>query len=414
MRDLILGRAPEDYDVATSATPDEVRSLFPKGLELGAKFATVTVILDGRAFEVSTFRGGEGPGEVGSPERDAKLRDFTINALFYDPIKGLILDYVGGREHLRRGLITTAGNPRDRFLEDPLRMLRAARLAANMGFLIDRKCLKAARELSEELTGVSPERVRDELAKSLEGRDPARGIRLMAASGLLEKFLPEVAAMGGVPQPAAFHPEGEVLEHTLRALGCLENPTLTLALGTLLHDAGKPLTFREEGGRITFYGHQKLGAEVTRSICRRLHFPQKVIERVVELVESHMRFIHVRDMRPARLIRFLRMSHFGEHLALHRADCLASHRSLVNYEFCREQLALLAPEVLRPEPLISGHDLIASGLRPGPIFKKLLLAVEEAQLEGRVKSREEALGLALSLAEETEGFVPREAFRAKY
>ena len=402
VRDQLLGREPKDYDVATSAMPEEVQRLFPRTVAVGAAFGVVEVLGAGPApprVEVATFRRDAGYSDGRHPDavefagevEDVKRRDFTVNGLLYDPLKDEVLDYVGGRQDLARRLIRAIGDPRARFREDRLRMLRAVRFAAELGFELDGLTFAALKKEAAHVREVSAERTRDELAKMLTGPRPCRAFELLKSGRLLKEVLAEVEALAGVPQPAEFHPEGDVWTHTLLMLSGLSSGPLTLALGVLLHDIGKPPTCVHAADRIRFNEHEELGATMAEEILRRLRFPNEVLERVTELVRQHMAFKDLRHMRPARLKRFLRMPHFDEHLELHRLDCLASHGSLECYEFCRAQQALLTPKQLRPPPLLTGEDLKALGLEPGPLFKRILADLEDRQLEGTLSGREAAL-----------------------
>ena len=401
VRDLLLGREPKDYDVATDARPEEVRTLFPQGEPVGAHFGVVLV--DG--VEVATFRSdgayldGRRPEQVvyeKSAEADAKRRDFTINGLFLDPVTGEVFDFVGGREDLQAGRIRAIGDPDERFREDHLRLLRAIRFAARFEYEIESATWSAMARQAARIVGIAAERVRDELDRILREGGARRGFELLEESGLLVQVLPEVSAMKGVAQPPEHHPEGDVWTHTRLMLEGLRQPTRTLAWGVLLHDVAKPPTFRV-AERIRFDGHVELGARMAVEILTRLRFGHEDIEQVRALVAHHLGWMNIRQMRPSRLKRFLRLERFEEHLELHRLDCWSSHRRLENYEFARAQLEALAPEELRPPRLVTGRDLIAAGLTPGPAFTSILTAVEDAQLEGVVRTREEALELALRM-----------------
>lgn len=400
VRDLLLGRKPKDFDVATDAPPDQILRLFPDAKPVGAHFGVLLVSRHGAQVEVATFRSedsyadGRRPGRVQfetDPSKDVLRRDFTINGLLQDPATGEVLDFVGGRQDLQARLIRTIGEPETRFREDHLRLLRAVRFAAVLGFELESETWKAIQRLAPWILRIAPERIREELCRLLTEGEARRGMELMDESGLLVQILPEVAAMKGVPQPPEYHPEGDVWTHTLLMLGLLpEEPSLTLALGVLLHDVGKPPTFRV-AERIRFDGHDALGAQMVGQILRRLRFPNEQVERVQSLVADHLRFKDIQQMRDSTLKRFLRQPHFDELLELHRLDCLASHGSLENYEFALRKLHESPPERLRPPRLVTGDDLIGLGYSPGPIFKRILSAVEDAQLEGRLQTREQAL-----------------------
>jgi poly(A) polymerase len=416
VRDLVLGREPKDYDVATNATPAQVMDIFPETYAVGAQFGVVLVPAPDRdavsgdqaelsskshAVEVATFRSdigysdGRHPDEVRfslDPREDVARRDFTINGMLLDPVSGEVLDFVGGRKDLEAGIIRTIGDPEERFSEDKLRMLRAVRFAARFDYSIEPATFVAMQKLAEEIQVVSRERVRDELTRMLTEGHARRAFLLLDESGLLKPVLPEISAMKGVEQPAEFHPEGDVFVHTLLLLENLPNPCpLTLAWGALLHDVGKPPTFRVAPDRIRFDNHVEVGVKMAEEICRRLRFSNDETEQILALVDNHMRFGHVSRMKESTLKRFLRMRGFEEHLALHRADCLASHRNLSTYEFIQQKCSEIPVEEMRPAPLVTGDDLIAAGHVPGPRFREILSAVEDAQLEGRLPSRDAAL-----------------------
>ncbi len=416
VRDLLLGREPKDYDVATNATPEQVIGIFPETYAVGAQFGVVLVPAPERdapsvvsaegsskslAVEVATFRSdigysdGRHPDEVRfslDPREDVARRDFTINGMLLDPVNGDVLDFVGGQEDLKAGVIRTIGDPEQRFGEDKLRMLRAVRFAARFEYTIDPATFAAMQELAQQIQVVSRERVRDELTRMLTEGHARRAVLLLDESGLLKPVLPEISVMKGVEQPPEFHPEGDVFVHTLLLLDNLPNPCpLTLAWGALLHDVGKPPTFRVAPDRIRFDGHVEVGVKMAEEICRRLRFSNSETEQILALVDNHMRFGHATRMKGSTLKRFLRMPAFEEHLALHRADCLASHRNLGTYEFIQQKRAEIPAEKMRPSPLVTGDDLITEGHLPGPRFREILSAVEDEQLEGRLPSREAAL-----------------------
>jgi poly(A) polymerase len=414
VRDLLLGREPKDYDVATNATPEQVMQIFPETYAVGAQFGVVLVpvpegeIVDSvegsshaHAVEVATFRSdigysdGRHPDEVRfstDPRQDVVRRDFTINGMLLDPLSGEVLDYVSGRADLTAGMIRTIGDPELRFAEDKLRMLRAVRFAARFEYEIERFTFAAMQKMAAQVRVVSRERVRDELTRMLIEGHGRRAFLLLDESGLLEHVLPEISAMKGVQQPPEFHPEGDVFVHTLLLLDHLPQPCpLTLAWGSLLHDVGKPATFRRAPDRIRFDEHVDVGVKIAEQICERLRFSSDDTEQILALVDNHMRFGHVSRMKESTLKRFMRLPRFDEHLALHRADSLASHRNLATYEFIRKKQQEIPPETMRPSRLITGKDLIAQGHVPGPKFREILNAVEDAQLEGRLLSRDAAL-----------------------
>jgi len=430
VRDMLLGREPADYDVSTDATPQEVMRIFPRALAVGAQFGVVLVpwspsgrvvsgeegdrIADGEgkrfAVEVATFRSdigysdGRHPDEVRftkDPREDVQRRDFTINGMLLDPlVKGSVtnevLDFVGGRADLKAGIVRAIGDPLRRFAEDKLRMLRAVRFAARFEYAIEPATLTAIQRLTPQIHQVSQERVRDELTKMLTEGHARRAFLLLDESGLLREVLPEISRMKGVEQPPQFHPEGDVFVHTLLLLEKLPaGSSRTLAWGALLHDVGKPPTFRVAPDRIRFDGHVDVGVKMATEICRRLRFSNDETEQILALVDNHMRFAQVFQMNESTLKKFLRLPRFDEHLELHRMDVLSSNGILSGYEYARDRLQSMPPEVMRPRPLVTGDDLIAAGYEPGPRFKEILGAVEDAQLEGRIATREAAMEYVL-------------------
>jgi poly(A) polymerase len=419
VRDLLLNREPADYDVATSATPQEVIGIFPQTFAVGAQFGVVLVPVrretpdgerDNYAIEVATFRSdgaysdGRHPDEVQfskDARMDVQRRDFTINGLLLDPDTREVLDYVGGREDLQRGIIRTIGEAHQRFAEDKLRMLRAVRFAARFGYSINDQTLSAIRELAPQIHQVSHERVRDEVLKMLTEGHARRAFELLDQTDLLEHVLPEIKKMQGVAQPPQYHPEGDVWTHTLMLLeGLPAGCPKTLALGALLHDVGKPPTFRVAPDRIRFDQHAEVGTKMAEEICRRFRLSNDDTDQVLSLVANHMRFGDVQRMKDSTLKRFFRLPRFEQHLELHRLDCQSSHRDLSLYEFAKEKFYTLPAEQIRPQPLITGADLIAAGYEPGPKFKELLTAVEDAQLDGSISTKEEAMELVRDKARE--------------
>ncbi|HZU27852.1 MAG TPA: CCA tRNA nucleotidyltransferase [Bryobacteraceae bacterium] len=402
VRDALLGRDPKDYDVSTDARPDQVLALWPRAQQVGAKFGVVLVTDGGESVEVVTFRSDEAYHDGRHPEgvrfetdprQDVLRRDFTINALMRDPFSGEVIDYTGGRQDLERGLIRAIGDPAARFEEDHLRMLRAVRFAARFRFTIEPATLAAIQALHGEIARISPERIRDELSRILTEGGARRGFELLDESGLLTDILPEVAAMKGVQQPPEYHPEGDVWTHTLMMLERVPpDPPLTLSWGVLLHDVGKPPTFRI-AERIRFDGHVEAGVRMTHDILCRLHYSNAEVEQVQALVANHMRFAEVFNMRESTVKRFLRLPHFEQHLELNRLDCLCSNGMLASYEYMKDRFEHAPEEELRPPRLVSGRDLIAAGYRPGPQFSRMLELAEDAQLEGRIGSREQGLEL---------------------
>jgi poly(A) polymerase len=414
VRDILLRRAPADYDVATDATPERVEQLFPNSLMVGAKFGVVVVVQEPKAIdpaesapvtvEVATFRSdvgytdGRHPDQVvyaSLPQEDVQRRDFTINGLLLDPENHEVLDFVGGRDDLRAGIIRAIGRPEHRFREDKLRMLRAVRFAARFGYTIEPETLRAVQKLAPEIVQVSAERLRDELTKLLTEGAARRGFELLDETGLLPELLPEISRMKGVQQPPQFHPEGDVWIHTLLMLeGLAPGTSPTLAWGVLLHDVGKPATFTPPSGpngRIRFDRHAEVGTKMAEQICGRLRFSNDDTAQIASLVANHLRFKDVPQMKSSTLKRFLRLDRFDEHMELHRLDCSSSHRNLKNYEFIRQFLAETPAEDVRPIRLLTGDDLIVLGFRPGPEFREILNAAEDAQLEGAISSHDEAL-----------------------
>ena len=420
VRDLLLGRDPADFDVSTDATPDQVMRVFPQTYAVGAQFGVVlvpfkSVGLDGapaageeltaehpKVIEVATFRSdgvysdGRHPDAVRyttDPREDVQRRDFTINGLMLDPLNGhRVLDYVDGQLDLQRHLIRTIGDPERRFREDKLRMMRAVRFAARFEYEIDPDTFAAIRRLAPEIRQVSRERQREELTKMLTEGKARRAFELLDASGLLHEVLPEVEKMKGVEQPPQFHPEGDVWIHTLLLLSMMAAGTSrTLAWGALLHDVGKPPTFRVAPDRIRFDDHVEVGTRMAEEIGQRFRMSNDDIAQISALVANHLRFADVKNMKESTFKRFIRLPKFDEHLELHRIDCLGSHGILDLYHYTREKIADLPPEQVRPQPLITGNDLLAAGYRQGPRFKEILSAVEDAQLDGRLHSPTEAM-----------------------
>jgi poly(A) polymerase len=409
VRDLLLGRQAKDWDVVTDATPEQVMSIFPETYAVGAQFGVVLVPVpeaarepaQPSAVEVATFRSdigysdGRHPDEVRfskDPREDVARRDFTINGMLLDPVSGEVIDLVGGKKDLAAGVIRTIGDPALRFAEDKLRMLRAVRFAARFGYEIDASTFEAVKKLADQVRLVSRERVRDELTRMLTEGQGHKAFLLLDETGMLGYLLPEIAAMKGVAQPPEFHPEGDVFVHTLMLLDNLPSACpATLGWGALLHDVGKPPTFRVAPDRIRFDDHVAVGVKMAEEICRRLRFSNGDTAQILALVGNHMRFGQATRMKESTLKKFMRMPAFDEHLALHRADCLASHRNLATYEFIQRRRAEIPPEKMRPSPLVTGYDLIAEGHLPGPKFREILDAVEDAQLEGRLLSRAAAL-----------------------
>lgn len=435
VRDRLMGIVPKDYDIATSAPPQEVGRLFPQTVAVGAAFGVIRVMEEGGSYEVATFRSdgaysdGRRPGGVtysSDPRLDVQRRDFTINGLLYDPSSGQVLDFVGGERDIRSGVIRTIGSAERRFQEDKLRLVRAVRFAARFGYGFEQETLAALRDRAEEVTRVSPERIREELVRILTEGYAAAGIGRLEEVGLLVHLLPEVSDLKGVPQPPEFHPEGDCWVHTLLMLKlmdrsrtkkgndlredeCLDShadrsappssvpfgktqvsyPSVTLAVGVLLHDVGKPPTF-ERRDRIRFNRHAEVGARMALRICERLRFSRKQQERITALVRDHLKFIDLPRMRASTLKRFLGQEGFEEHLELHRLDCLGSHGNLDNWRLAVATLDRSEPEELHPRPILTGNDLIQMGYTPGPVFREILGSLRDAQLENRVQTRRQA------------------------
>ncbi|NUO07687.1 MAG: CCA tRNA nucleotidyltransferase [Candidatus Brocadia sp.] len=406
VRDMIMGKESADYDIATSALPQDVIKLFEKTIPVGVQFGVVIVVKNSHDFEVATFRtegsysDGRHPDNVAfcTPEADVKRRDFTINGLLYDPIKNEILDYVGGREDISQGIIRTIGNPAERLNEDKLRMIRAARFACRFNFPIHPETKEAIIRLAPQIHAVSAERIREELEKILTGHNPHIGMKLLDELHLLQEILPEVSNMKGVRQPENFHPEGDVFVHTLLCLSKLahitdrelEKPSFTLAMGVLLHDIGKTVTF-EESDRIRFNLHEKVGADMAAKICDRLKTSNTEKERIVWLVLKHLYFKDAQKMRLNKLKRLFANEGYPELAELCRIDALASSGDLSDYHYCQEMFSKLSHEEVKPKPLITGHDLIVMGLKPGPVFKDILTKIEDEQLDGNITTREAAI-----------------------
>lgn len=423
VRDLLLGRDPADFDVSTDATPEQVMTIFPQTYAVGAQFGVVLVPFKAsgietssaeesltehpKAIEVATFRSdgaysdGRHPDAVKyttDPREDVQRRDFTINGLMLDPLESdRILDYVGGQEDIERRVLRTIGEPEQRFQEDKLRMMRAVRFAARFEYEIDPATFASIRELAPEIRQVSRERQRDELTKMLTEGHARRAFELLDSTGLLREVLPEIEKMKGVAQPPQYHPEGDVWIHTLLLLSMLPTGvSRTLAWGALLHDVGKPPTFRVAPDRIRFDGHVEVGERMAQEIGLRFRMSNDEVAQIVALVANHLRFADVKSMKESTFKRFIRLPKFDEHLELHRIDCLGSHAILDLYDYTREKIGQLPPEQVRPKPFINGHDLLAAGYEQGPRLKEILSAVEDAQLEGRLHSREGAIAFVRS------------------
>ena len=401
VRDIIRGETPKDFDIVTDARPEAVQKIFPRTYAVGAHFGVIIVLENGFQFEVATFRSddayidGRHPSAVrfSSPEEDAKRRDFTINGMFYDPVAEEVIDFVGGRSDVAAKLVRAIGDPAQRFAEDRLRMLRAVRFATALDYKIDSQTWDALLASAPSINQISAERIRDELVRIFISPNRVRGWDLLDSSGLMRAILPELEAMKGVLQPEQFHPEGDVFQHTRLMLQFLpETVSVPLVFAVLLHDVAKPVTATvDKTGRIRFNEHDRIGAAMTEAIMRRLRFSGAEIEATVEMVRQHMVFKDVPKMRVAKLKRFMARPTFDDELELHRVDCESSHRMLDNYEFLLRKREEFANEPIIPPPLLRGDDLIALGLKPGPKFGEILEAVETRQLEGTLRTREEAL-----------------------
>ncbi len=401
VRDRLRGVPAHDIDIATDARPEEVAGLFRRTIPVGAQFGVMIVVEHGQQFEIATFRteGGYLDGrrpdtvEFSDAKNDARRRDFTVNGLFFDPVGERVIDHVGGVADLESRTLRAIGDPAERIAEDKLRILRAVRFAATLDFEIDPATWDAVLKSAPEIHVVSPERIRDELVKIFTSPQRVRGFDLLDSSGLLRLLLPEVADLRGCEQPPEFHPEGDVFVHTRIMLELLP-PAVSpaLALGVLFHDIGKPPTsFTDETGRIRFNGHEHVGADMASGILRRLRFSNNQIDDVIALVRNHMAFKDVRNMRVAKLKRFLDRETIDDELELHRVDCSSSHGMLDNHVFLIEKREEFANEPLVPPPFVTGHDLIQLGLRPGPPFKQILDTAHTAQLEGAFADRAAAL-----------------------
>lgn len=396
-----MGVVPHDYDIATDARPERVQELFRRTVAIGAHFGVISVLEGGGEFQVASFRAdglyvdGRRPESVtfSTPEQDAQRRDFTINGMFFDPLREEVIDYVNGQRDLAARVLRAIGDPVARIAEDRLRMLRAVRFATVLGFDLDPATWRAVSENANAIHEVSAERIREEIVKIFLHPRRVRGFDLLDESGLLREILPEIEALKGCEQPPQFHPEGDVFKHTRIMLALLPaEVSVPLVLSVLFHDIGKPPTFAVDvDGRIRFNGHDKVGAAMAEELMQRLHFPRREIDATVEAVAQHMVFKDVQQMRVAKLKRFMSRPHFTDEMELHRVDCTSSHGALDNYDFLRAKQEEFAAEPLIPPPLITGRDLIALGLQPSPRFSEILEAVEARQLEGVLKERDAAL-----------------------
>jgi poly(A) polymerase len=406
VRDMLLGQEAKDYDIATSAPAEVVQQIFPKSVSVGAHFGVVIVKMDGTPCEVATYRedgvyrDGRRPESViySTAEKDAQRRDFTVNGLFFDPLENRVIDYVGGQADLEQRTLRAIGEPRQRFEEDHLRLLRAVRFACSLGFTIEPATWTAVVELAPRLAHIAIERVRVEFEKIMLHRERVRGFDLLCESGLMRHIIPEIYDLQGCEQPPEFHPEGDVYVHTRLMLTFLpDEVSLPLVLSVLLHDIAKPCTrtWDPVAGRARFNEHDKVGAQMTETILRRLRFPNDIIVATQEMVAQHMTYIHVQQMRPAKLKRFMARPTFEEELQLHRVDCLGSHAKLDNLDFLQRKKEEFAQEPLIPPRLVDGRDLIQQlGFKPGPVLGQVLEEIQIRQLEGQISSAEEALSFA--------------------
>jgi putative nucleotidyltransferase with HDIG domain len=404
VRDMVMGREPGDYDIVTDASPQQVMEIFKRTVPVGVQFGVILVLMKGIKYEVAQFRNTT--DHENRLQDDALHRDFTINGMFYDPFTDRLIDYVGGQRDIEQKLIRGIENPLARIEEDKLRMMRAVRFAISYDYCIEPLTFDTIKQLAPRIQEVSIERIREELIKILTAPHPDHGIRLLDETGLLEPILPEVSAMKGVQQPPEFHVEGDVFTHTLLMLQHMSSSTgkskrkLTpeLALGVLLHDVGKPETYSHTD-RIRFHNHARVGAQIAEQICSRLKFSAKATEKIVTLVKNHLKFFDVEQMKKSTLKRFLRQEFFRDLLELHRLDCLSSNRDLRTYEFCQKKLKEFRRKTMRPPRLISGKDLIQLGFTPGPVFKQVLEFIEDAQLEGTVSTKKDAINLVKEIQE---------------
>ncbi|HYB92340.1 MAG TPA: HD domain-containing protein [Candidatus Binataceae bacterium] len=401
VRDRMLGLEPKDYDIATDARPEVVQRMFDHTVAVGARFGVIVVVIDGDQCEVATFRAdapyidGRRPSAVrfGAIEEDAVRRDFTIGGMYFDPIEERLIDLVGGMRDLRAGVIRAIGNPYDRFEEDRLRILRAARFAARLNFTIDPATWAAMKRSAPTINTIAAERIGEELVMMFTEGGAARGMDLMLESGLMEALLPEAVEMVGCAQPDNFHPEGDVYAHTRLAVSMLtRGVSETVAFGVLLHDIAKPRCRAvASDGRITFYGHTDQGAMMAAGIMARLRRPRAVQERVAYLVRNHLRLCMASRMRPATLKRMLAEDGFDELMQVAMLDAFASSSYLGHWHFCRRAMSAMTAAEIRPPRLIGGDDLIGMGFAPGPRFKAILKDVEDQQLDGALATRDDAL-----------------------
>jgi poly(A) polymerase len=389
VRDALMERKPQDYDIVTAAKVADIRKIFKRTVSVGAHFGVVLVVENGIPFEVATLRGSEGGKSSCDPYLDALKRDFTINGMLYDPIKRKVLDFVGGREDIHRKIVRVIGEPAQRLKEDRLRLLRAVRLAVNLGFRIERRTSETIRTMSGQLARVSKERIRDELIKIMTGPNPYRGVALMDSLGLLHAVLPEVTRFKGVQQPEEFHPEGDVFTHTLLMLKRLKNASEVLAFSALLHDVGKPDAYRL-AERIRFDGHDRIGEILGKDILTRLRFPTKLIKSIVGCVGNHINLLNAPKMKEATLKRLMMKDTFEYELELHRIDSLASHGDLALWKFLKQRYREFGDEPVKPRPLLNGHELMEMGFLQGPVIGRIQKELVDMQLENRITTKAQA------------------------
>lgn len=401
VRDFLLGREPQDFDIATGARPEQIENIFPRTIAVGRKFGVMVVVENKHQFQVATFRADENYQDGRRPEKihfanaeaDALRRDFTINGLFYDPVSKVIHDWVGGEKDLRAKIVRTIDEPEERFAEDHLRLLRAVRFAAQLNFEIEPKTFTAVKKLAPKIKIISAERIRDELLKLFIQPHAARGLELLRESRLLEPVLPELAATVSCEQSPDFHPEGSVFNHIKLMLEKLPQDSDELLPWTvLLHDIAKPVTAEKDlkTGAIHFYGHEKIGATMAEKILKRLRFPRKQVDEIVACVKNHMQFKDVKQMRKSTLHRLLLRETFPLELELHKLDCLGSNGSLEHYDFLIEQAEDLKKKPAIRPPLLTGKDLIKLGMNPGPAMGALLHEIRDKQLAEELKTPRQA------------------------
>ena len=403
VRDLLIKKNPKEYDICTSATPSEINKIFKKSKLVGQSFGVSIVLQNQYAFEIATFRedfdylDGRHPDKVKytkNVKNDIQRRDFTVNGLLLDPLRNKVIDYCDGISDLKNKIIRTIGDPLERFSEDYLRILRAIRFSNQLNFEIEKKTSQAMQELSQKVVNISIERVRDEISKILLSTSPGKGIRLLDKYHILNIFLPEILEMKNVQQPPDFHPEGDVFVHTCLVLDKLSESisenSIEVVYGALFHDIGKPDTYAKTD-RIRFNRHEYVGAIKAEKICKRLKFSNKQTELIVSLVKEHMKFGNIKNMKKSTFKKFVSIENFNDHLKLHKADCLGSHGDLSLFDFTFQKLDQLNNEQILPKPFINGNDLIDLGIKPGPSYKSILSEIFDDQLEGNIKTRDEAL-----------------------